>query len=57
MEDILGRPRKLTGEEQIEEHMREIQEMVAFLDYSFERAFTLKEKEYIMAYKEHVEAI
>ena len=28
--------------------------MVAFLDYSFERAFTIKEKSYIRAYKDHV---
>jgi len=28
--------------------------MIAFLDYSFERAFTIKEKSYIRAYKDHV---
>ena len=31
--------------------------MVAFLDYSFERAFTIKEKSYIRAYKDHVQDI
>jgi hypothetical protein len=31
--------------------MREMQEVIAFLDYSFERAYTVKEKEYIMAYR------
>ena len=31
--------------------MREMQEVIAFLDYSFERAFTVQEKEYIMSYK------
>jgi hypothetical protein len=31
--------------------------MVAFLDYSFERAFTIKEKQYIRAYKDHVHKI
>ncbi len=35
-------------------HIREITEMIAFLDYSFERAFTIKEKSYIRAYKDHV---
>jgi hypothetical protein len=35
-------------------YSREISEMVAFLDYSFERAFTIKEKSYIRAYKDHV---
>jgi hypothetical protein len=28
-----------------------MQEVIAFLDYSFERAFTVQEKEYIMSYK------
>ena len=40
--------------EQIQIYVREISEMVAFLDYSFERAFTIKEKSYIRAYKDHV---
>jgi len=34
--------------------MREMYELVAFLDYSFERAFTVKEKCYIDAYRQHV---
>ena len=43
--------KKLTPAEQIEHDMREMQEVIAFLDYSFERAFTVQEKEYIMSYK------
>jgi len=31
--------------------MREMYELVAFLDYSFERAFTVKERGYIDAYR------
>jgi hypothetical protein len=38
----------------IAHYIAEITEMVAFLDYSFERAFTIKEKSYIRAYKDHV---
>ena len=34
--------------------LAEIKEVIAFLDYSFERAFTMKEKGYIRDYKEHV---
>lgn len=46
-------PKKKSTEDQIEEDLVEIQEMIAFLDYSFERAFTLNEKNYILAYKKH----
>ena len=35
-------------------HLAEVNEMIAFLDYSFERAFTMKEKGFIRDYKEHV---
>ncbi len=35
-------------------HLAEIKEMIAFLDYSFERAFTMKEKSFIRDYKKHV---
>lgn len=45
---------KPTSNELIQIYIREISEMVAFLDYSFERAFTIKEKSYIRAYKDHV---
>ena len=31
----------------------EISEAIAFLDYSFERAFSMNEKNYILAYKKH----
>ena len=44
---------KVSVEEMIERNLVEIQEMIAFLDYSFERAFTMNEKNYILAYKTH----
>ena len=43
--------KKLTPKEQIDHTMREMQEVIAYLDYSFERAYTVKEREYIIAYK------
>ena len=46
--------KKPSSNESIQIHIREITEMIAFLDYSFERAFTIKEKSYIRAYKDHV---
>jgi hypothetical protein len=45
---------KPSSNDLIQINVREISEMVAFLDYSFERAFTIKEKSYIRAYKDHV---
>ena len=33
------------------EKLREINEAIAFLDYSFERAFTIQEKQYTAAYQ------
>jgi hypothetical protein len=49
--------KKPTSNELIQMYIKEISEMVAFLDYSFERAFTIKEKSYIRAYKDHVTKI
>jgi hypothetical protein len=37
--------------------MREMHELVSFLDYSFERAFTIKERCYIDAYRQHVQKV
>ena len=37
--------------------MRSMYELVAFLDYSFERAFTVKERCYIDAYRAHVQKV
>ena len=37
--------------------MREMHELVGFLDYSFERAFTIKERCYIDAYRMHVQKV
>jgi len=45
---------KISPGDQILNHLTEIREMIAFLDFSFERAFTFKEKSYIRDYKQHV---
>ena len=46
-----NRPKKLTGLELIKENVKELHEVIAYMDYSFERAFTIQEKEYMLAYK------
>ena len=46
-----SRPKKLTGQELIKENVKELYEVIAYMDYSFERAFTIQEKEFMLAYK------
>ena len=53
-EDELAGEVKMSSADMIVKHLTELKEMVAFLDYSFERAFTMKEKALIRDYKEHV---
>ena len=43
--------KKLEGHELIAENLKELSEVIAFMDYSFERAFTMQEKECMLAYK------
>ena len=45
------RPKKLTGVELIRENMKELNEVIGYMDFSFERAFTIQEKEFMLAYK------
>jgi hypothetical protein len=51
--DEMLETRKRTDSETINECLMEISEAIAFLDYSFERAFSVNEKNYILAYKKH----
>jgi hypothetical protein len=37
--------------------MTEMHELIAFLDYSFERAFKVKENGYIGAYRQHIQKV
>ena len=46
-----GRPKKPTGVELIKENMKELTEVIGYLDFSFEKAFTIQEKEFMLAYK------
>ena len=46
-----SRPKKLTGIELIKENVKELHEVIAYMDYSFERAFTIQEKQFMLAYK------
>ena len=52
-----GRPKKPTGVELIKENMKELTEVIGYLDFSFEKAFTIQEKEFMLAYKFHAEEI
>lgn len=51
MPNINNRKKNLTGKELIEENIKELQEVISYLDFSFERAFTIQEKEFMLAYK------
>lgn len=46
-----SRPKKLTGVELIRENMKELNEVIGYMDFSFECAFTIQEKEFMLAYK------
>ncbi len=46
-----SRPKKPSGPELIRENVKELYEVIAYMDYSFERAFTIQEKEFMLAYK------
>ena len=49
--------KKLTGEEDCKAQIVAIEEMIQFMDFSFERAFQQKDKEFMIAYREHIKAI
>ena len=44
VELVDNRPKKLTGIDLIKENVKELHEVIAYMDYSFERAFTIQEK-------------
>jgi len=48
---LADRAKKQTGLDQIKESVKELHEVIAYMDYSFERAFTIQEKEYMLAYR------
>lgn len=41
VELVDNRPKKPTGLEAIKENVKELHEVIAYMDYSFERAFTI----------------
>ena len=47
----MNRAKKPTGVEAIKDNVKEVHEVIAYMDYSFERAFTIQEKEYMLAYQ------
>lgn len=46
-----NRAKKLQGIELIKENVKEVNEVIAYMDYSFERAFVIQEKQFMLAYK------
>ena len=57
VELIDSRPKKPSGPELIRDNVKELYEVIAYMDYSFERAFTIQEKEFMLAYKHHAKEI
>ena len=49
--------KKKSGTEEIRENVAELHEVIAYMDYSFERAFTIQEKEFMYAYAQHTKDI
>ena len=47
---VAKEPKKKSGTEEIRENVAELHEVIAYMDYSFERAFTMQEKDYMHAY-------
>ena len=43
--------KQLTGVELIRENMKELNEVIGYMDFSFECAFTIQEKAFMLAYK------
>ena len=46
-----GTQKKIPLQQLVKEYYKELHEVIAYMDYSFERAFTIQEKEYMLAYK------
>lgn len=48
---------KVSGKEKIKGHLRDFDEMIEFMDFSFETAFQQKDNEFMIAYREHIKMI
>lgn len=51
------KPKKMSGVEAIKAYIEGFDEMIKFMDFSFERAFSQKDKEFMIAYREHIKEI
>ena len=47
----------MSGHDQIQAYIEGFDEMIKFMDFSFERAFQQKDKEFMIAYREHIKEI
>ncbi len=52
-----ARLKKMSGHEQIRAYIEGFDEMIKFMDFSFERAFQQKDKEFMLAYRDHIKMI
>lgn len=46
--------KKMKPKEQIEHYITQFDQMIKFMDFKFEDAFQQKDKEFMIAYREHV---
>ena len=53
----IGEKKKKTAQEKIEEQIEGFDDMIKFMDFSFERAFQQKDKEFMIAYRAHIKEI
>ena len=51
------KPKKMSGVEAIKAYIEGFDEMIKFMDFSFERAYSQKDKEFMIAYREHIKEI
>ena len=47
---MIKEPKKKSGTEEIRDNVAELHEVIAYMDFSFERIFSMQEKEYFYAY-------
>ena len=48
---------KMKGKDKIEALVRDFEEMIQFMDFSFETAFQQKDNEFMVAYRDHIKSI
>ena len=52
-----GNKKNMSSEEEVQDLIRQFNEMIEWMDLKFEAAFQQKDKEFMIAYREHVQDI